>query len=265
MRNGKYFELQQERDYKVIKSNEIIQKARYDLNITELKIFAFILSKVKPTDKAGQEYDFSIKEYCQIVGIDHKNGGNYKQVKQTLKNLRDKSFWLVDEKGEHTTVGWLEKAKVQPKSGKFKVKLDEDIQKYVVGLFDNYTQYSLISTLPMKSSYSFRLFELLKSYAFQKEHTFDIDDLKTKLAATHYSNFKDFRKKTIEIAVKEINEYTEIETSWEPIYNGRKVESIRFEIKAREGLEALKANYRATDQLEGQTNIYDYLPQKGKG
>ena len=262
MRNGKYFELTQERDYKVVKGNEIIQKARYDLNITELKAFAFILSKVKPTDEKGQYYDFCIKEYCQVVGIDYKNGGNYKQIKQTLQNLRDKSFWMTNENGEEVVVGWLEKAKLHKGSGKIKVRLDEDIQKYVIGLFDNFTQYSLISTLPMKSSYSFRLFELLKSYAFQKQHTFDIDDLKIKLSATHYSNFKDFRKKVIEIAVKEINEYTEIETTWEPIYKGRKVESVLFNIKQRDTWERIKANYRASEQLEGQTNIYDYLPEK---
>ncbi len=44
----------EQREYNVVKANEIVQKARYDLNILELKIFAFILSKVKPNDKDGQ-------------------------------------------------------------------------------------------------------------------------------------------------------------------------------------------------------------------
>ena len=43
-------EIIEQRDYKVIKANEIIQRARIDLGIQELKTFAFILSKVKPTD-----------------------------------------------------------------------------------------------------------------------------------------------------------------------------------------------------------------------
>ena len=40
-----------------------IQKARYDLNITELKTLAYIFSKIKPTDDKLEEYTFSIKEY----------------------------------------------------------------------------------------------------------------------------------------------------------------------------------------------------------
>lgn len=247
-----------QREYKVVKANEIVQKARYDLSITELKAFAFILSKIKPNDKENQEYSFSVKEYCQVCGIDYKNGGNYVYIKSTLKGLRDKSFWLLDESGKESTVGWLGKVRLDKGSGKITVKLDEDIQKYVIGLFDNYTQYSLLSTLPMKSSYSFRIYELLKSYAFTKSHTFDIDDLKSKLGATNYVNFKDFRKKVIEVAVKEINEYTDIEVSWQPITKGKKVVEVQFHIIQRDSWGQIEAQYRATDQLEGQISIFDY-------
>ena len=247
-----------ERDYKVVKANEIVQKARYDLNITELKALAYILSKIKPTDTELQEYTFSIKDYCQVCGIDYKNGGNYEYIKSTLKGMRDKSFWVQDETGAETTVGWLGKVRINKGSGKIKIKLDEDMHKYVIGLFDNYTQYELLSTLPMKSAYSFRIYELLKSYAFTKHHTFDIDELKRLLAAENYTNFKDFRKKVIEIAVKEINLYTDIEVSWEPIKIGRKVIQVKFDIKQRDTWGRYAASKRASDQIEGQISLLDY-------
>lgn len=246
-----------QRDYKVVKANEIVRKARYDLNITELKAFAYVLSKVKPNDIEGQEYTFSVKDYCQVCGIDYKNGGNYKYVKDTLKGLRDKSFWMVDENGIEKTVGWLSKVKVNKGSGKITVKLDEDIQQYVLGLFNNYTQYSLLFTLPMKSSYSFRIYELLKSYAFTKTHTFDIDDLKSKLGATHYGNFKDFRKKVIEVAVREINEYTDLEVSWEPVKKGRKVIQVKFHISQRDSFGVAVSGRKATDAIDGQLSFAD--------
>ena len=251
-------EIFKQRDYKVVKANEIVQKARYDLNITELKAFAYILSKIKPNDHEDQEYTFSVKDYCQVCGIDYKNGGNYQYIKNTLKNLRDKSFWLIDENGKETTVGWLGKVKVDKGSGKITVKLDEDIQKYVIGLFDNYTQYSLLSTLPMKSSYSFRIYEILKSYAFTKMHTFDVDDLKSKLGCTNYTNFKDFRKKVIEVAVKEINQYTDIEVSWQPITKGKKVIKLKFDIIQRDTWGQVQALERASNQIEGQISMFDY-------
>lgn len=251
-------EISKQREYQVVKANEIIQKARYDLNITELKTFAYIVSKIKPTDKIDQEYTISIKDFCQVCGMDYKNGGNYQFIKKTLKALRDKSFWLMDENGVESTVGWLQKARINRGSGKIVVKFDEDIQKYVIGLFNNFTQYSLLSTLPMKSSYSFRMFEILKSYAFAKQHVFDVEELKRLLGAEHYQNFKDFRKKVIEVAVKEINQYTDIEISWEPINKGKKVIEVKFHIRNRDTMERVETMFNAVDQIEGQISMFDY-------
>lgn len=254
----KKIEIAQQRSYSVVKSNEIIQKARYDLNILELKTLAYIFSKIKPTDKELQDYSFSIKEYCQVCGIDYKNGSNYINIKKSIKSLRDKSFWLLDEKGNEVLVGWLSKARINKGSGKITVRLDDDIQKYVIGLFENFTQYELLSTLPMKSSYSFRIYELLKSYAYTKSHTFDIDDLKSKVGATNYTNFKDFRRYVLETATKEINLYTDIEINWEPIKDGKKVSKVKFDIIQRDTWGKYLAGARATDQIEGQISFLDY-------
>lgn len=258
MKSNNKIDIASQREYRVVKSNEIIQKARYDLSIAELKSLAYIFSKIKPNDTEIQDYTFSIKEYCQVCGIDYMNGANYIYVKKSIKSLRDKSFWLLDENGNEILVGWLSKARINKGSGKITVRLDEDIQKYVIGLFDNYTQYELLSTLPMKSSYSFRIYELLKSYAFTKQHIFDIDDLKRTLTAENYVNFKDFRKKVIEIAVKEINLYTDLEISWEPIKNGNRVVQVRFDIKQRDTWGRYLAGSRATEQIEGQISLFDY-------
>lgn len=247
----------QQRSYQVVKSNEIVQRARYDLNITELKTLAFIISKIKPTDTELQEYSFPVKDYCQVCGLEYSNGGNYQHIKATLKGLSDQSFWIKDEKGQEVLCRWVQKARINKGSGKITVRLDEDMHKYVIGLFSNFTQYELISTLPMKSAYSFRIYELLKSYAFAKSHTFDIDDLKRTIAAEHFSNFKDFRRRVLEYAVKEINMYTDIEISWEPIKNGRKVIQVRFDITQRDTWGRYLASQRATDQIEGQMSIFD--------
>lgn len=251
-------DIQNQRSYLVVKSNEIIQKARNDLTLNELKLLSFIFSKIKPTDRENQEYTISIKEYCQVSGLDYKNGQNYLTIKKNIKAIRDKSFWLMDEKGNEVLVGWLGKARINKGSGKIIVRLDEDIQKYVIGLFDNYTQYELLSTLPMKSAYSFKVFELLKSYAFQKHHTFDIDELKRLLSATHYVNFKEFRKYVLEVATREINLYTDIEVSWQPITKGRKVIQVHFDIKTRNSWERFEASLNASEQIEGQISIFDY-------
>ena len=248
--DGVDFEIKKARIQRIVKSNEIIQKARYDLNIRELKVMSYIFSMIRPDDQMGKTYSFSINDYCKICGVDSGNGGNYADIRKHLKCLRDKSFWLTLPDGSETTVGWLSKVTMSKKTGKVIIELDSEIQKYVIGTFDTYTQYELLSMLPMRSQYAFRIYELLKSYAYQRKHRFTIDDLKRQLAAEHYVNFKDFRKKVLEIAINEINEYTDLETSWEPETKGRKVVAVTFTIKQRDSWGRLESSLRAEAALD---------------
>lgn len=253
------YEIEEQRNYMVAKSNEIIRKARYDLNITELKVLAFMISKVKPEDKILQEYTFSIPDFCSVCGIADRSGRNYERIKDTLKGMRDKSFWLTQEDGSETLVGWLGKVRLEKKSSKVKIRLDDDLQKYIVGLYSNYTQYELFSTLPMTSSYSFRLYELLKSYQYKKEkysQTFKIDYLKERLAAP-YKNFKDFRIRALDFATREINLYTDLEISWQPIKEGRRVVEVRFDILQRDFFKRLETIDNAKKKLDGDNGLFD--------
>ena len=256
-----------ERDYKVVKANEIIQRAKFDLSLLEQKTFCFAVSKIKPTDEPNSWYKFTINEYCGVCGIAKNNGKNIDDVKNALQQLRDKSFYLMNLDGDYETVGWLDKVIISPKSGTIRIRFDETMQKHLVGLIGNgnYTQYSLLCVLPMRSAYSLRLYELLKSYIGlrHKEKEFDIDDLKIKLNAP-YERFPDFRRKALEIATREINEFTDIEISWEPIKRGRKVIAVKFKMSERHAWGRYMTSKNAIDQLDGQMHIREYLEQNPK-
>ena len=256
MDNDNKMEISIERDYKVVKANEIIQKARFDLGILEQKTFCYAVSKIRPDDEPNKEYTFSINDYCDVCGINRNSGKTNEEVKQALQKLRNKSFWLKDENGDEILIGWLAKARVSPRSGKIKIKFDEDMQKYLMGLFDNFTQYSLLCILPMRSAYSIRLYEILKRHSGLKEKEFETEDLKARLCAP-YINFKDFRRKALEVAVREINLYTDIEVNWEPVQKGKKIVGVHFDIATRNSFERLEASFRASDALDGQITIAD--------
>lgn len=259
-------EIASAREYKVVKSNEIIQKARFELNVIEQKTIAYVISKIQPEDMEFKEYVFDIKDYCKVCGLNYDNGGNYAYIKSVIKGLADKSMWITLDDGTETLCRWINKVWVNKRSGKAKLRLDDDIQKYLINLSKKFTQYELLCILPMKSQYSFRIYELMKSYAFAKKHVFDINKLKRQLMAENYVNFKDFRVKVLEIAVKEINMYTDLNVTYETIKKGRKVIQVIFYITERKGVERLKAQNRAvntlhgidsSNEMEGQMTIFD--------
>lgn len=265
MNSDEKIEIAKKRDYLVVKGNELIQQNRFELSLQEQKTVAFICSMIKPIeamDKANGvpfqlEYEFNIRDYCKVCGIDYDNGKNYADVKEVLKHLRDRSMWLTLENGSETLVGWLAKVTTNKRSGIAKIKLDEDLVPYLFDLGQKFTQYQLYNILAMKSAFSVRIYELLKSYAFQKSKTFDLDELKRLLSVDNiksYVRFPDFRRYVLEKAQEEINELTDININFEPITKGRKVIKVKFRIDVKNPIERMLAGATAQDRLDSIKN-----------
>ncbi|MCL2593380.1 MAG: replication initiation protein, partial [Defluviitaleaceae bacterium] len=98
------------RNYKVVKANDLIQKSRFQLSLQEQKIILYIISKIKPTDEDFIIQNFSIIEFCKVCGIDSDNGKNYKNIKEAIKTLADKSLWLLLDSGSEALIRWINKA-----------------------------------------------------------------------------------------------------------------------------------------------------------
>lgn len=248
------------REYMVVKGNDLIQQNRYELSLPEQKTIAFVCSMIKPIDALERakgvpyqiDYEFNIRDYCKVCGIDYDAGKNYADVKVTLKKLRDRSMWLTLEDGSETTVSWLERVTVNKKSGIAKVRIDDRIAPNLFDLGQRFTQYQLYNILAMKSAFSVRIYELMKSYAFQKSKTFDLDELKRLLMVEDvksYNNFKDFRIYVLEKAQSEINELTDLNIHFETILKGRKVVKVKFKIECKNAIEKLISGKTANDRL----------------
>ena len=234
------FELEKKKGYMVVKGNDLIQKNRFALSLTEQKTMAYICSMIEPmqTEESGfkLEYEFKIREYSKICGIDYDNGANYAYVKETLKKLRDRSMWMTLEDGSETVVGWLDRVTTNKKSGLAHIRIDDRLIPYLFDLKQQFTQYQLYNILGMKSAFSVRIYELMKSYSFRHTITFEIDELKKLLMVEDvksYNRFPDFRRFVLEKAQSEINELTDITIEFDPIKTGRKVTSIKFIIEEK--------------------------------
>lgn len=254
-------DIAKKREYLVVKGNELIQQNRFELSLPEQKTIAFICSMIKPIEAIDRakgvpyqlDYEFNIRDYCKVCGIDYDNGKNYADVKATLKKLRDRSMWLTLEDGSETTVAWLDRVTTNKKSGIVKVRIDDRIAPNLFDLGQRFTQYQLYNILAMKSAFSVRIYELMKSYAFQKSKTFEVDELKHLLMVENvksYTRFPDFRRYVLEKAQEEINELTDLNVYFEPITKGRKVIKVKFNIEQKNQIERILSGATANDRLD---------------
>ena len=226
--------LQNDRDLSVVKRDDMIQKARLSLTVQEQRCVLYAITKIKPEDKAFSEYTFDIKYFYELCGVENRS---YTRLKQILRDLSDKSWWIVTdrEKGEESLVRWFSTLKVSQKSGKVTLKFHEDMMPYLLELAKQgrngefFTQYGLRFVLPMRSQFSPRLYELLKSYQKNNHRWyFAVDDLRYLLDCQQYTRWPDLRRRVIEPAINEINEYTDLKISYDTETSGKKVVKVRF-------------------------------------
>ena len=252
-------EVRKERSLFVIKSNALIQKTRYELSLEEQRLLLYLISKIKPNDEKLKLYEFTIRDYCEVCGIDVSSMPNmYNYMKNTIKSLADKSFWVRLDDGKEILLRWIDKAGISRNSSKVAIKLNDDLMPFLLELQGRYTQYQLLSVLPMKSKYSIRLYEVLRAELQDKTHkevTYTLDELQERLGITgesgksYRSNPAMFRKFVMDGALEEIALYTDITASAEYLKAGRRIDRVQIDIQRLKDAQAMSNTLRAEREL----------------
>lgn len=229
-------------DSYVVKSNDLIQKSRFKLSLQQQKVVLYLCSMIKPEDEDFRKYTIPIREFCQMCSIDGVGGRQYKAIETTLEQLRQKSYIIRLNKNLSTSVSWVSKWYLDTSASVRSViiQLDPDMKPYLLRLKSNYTKYEYAYTLRMTHKATPRLYELLKSYHYDKlkpyDKSFDVDELRAILDATDkdsYKQFRYFRYVVLEPAIKEINEQTDISVSLTTRKQGRTVVEVTFHIESK--------------------------------
>lgn len=242
-------QMDKERYYLVVKSNSMVRTSKYNLSTQEQKVILYIISKIKPDDTEFNEQVFNLKDLCNIFGIEY-NSKNYINFRNAIQNLSDKSFW-IEKDNKEILVRWLEYVSIDKDNMTVSVKLNHYLEPYLLGAYVNTTQYLLHNILAMRSKYSIRLYELMKSYAYLKKVEIELSTLKKLLSLENnkYPVYKDFRVRVLEPAIDEINKYTEIKIQITPIRTKQAITSILFTIKNKTKAEFQKARLEIDKQL----------------
>jgi len=213
--------------------NEFIQ-GRYKLNAFALKMLALLFSKVDPfNDKSFTKYEISVKEVQSLLGKSY--GEIYNIVKNTFRNLIDIKLEL-----EYEDQWKIFTIIVDPTILKRDGVITFFISPNLLSLLKNtkhYLQYDLSILAYFNSSYSLRLYKILKdkwetSKKFNKEpiYRISIEKLKKILQIPNTYLYGNIKQKVLKPALEEINKWSDISIRIEEIKKSRKVKEIIFYI-----------------------------------
>ena len=256
------------RDQMVTKGNDLIQQSRFNLSLVQQKILLYLIAQINPFDKDFQEYNFKIPEFCKTCGIDYDNGNNYRYLKAAIKEIADKSVW-VERDNTEILLRWIEKAKIDKRSGTIAIRLDDDMRPYLLQLQERFTSYELIYTLKFKSKYSIRLYELIQSLHYHDlepyTHKYSLDRLRLLMGAERYQTWQHFKDRAFMPAITEINAFSDKSLDYEPIKQGRGIVGVELHISSKDTMERLRIRSDIEKELgTSQMTLFDLLKEKGE-
>ncbi len=215
----------------VVKSNTLVE-ASYRLSAQEQKVILSLAAKIKNQDEDFKNYTFSVKEFADITGarIDSK----YHEVKNLTSRLLRRVFTINEADGP-LQLSWLSAAKYFDGEGLITLRFDPGLKPYLLQLKDCFTKFNLSMALRLKSSFSIRIYELLKQYEAIGSRSFLLADLKSALgiSGNQYKLYGHFKSKVLKVAQEELAEKTDLTFEYEEIKVGRGVGKIAFIIKAQ--------------------------------
>ena len=180
--------------------------------------------------------------YFTIINIDAfrdlSDSAYLKTAKGILSVLEDKFQkntlkWCWGK--EHYQVTLITKIKFNHTSGDFTIYIDKDLVNFLLNyreLRTGYTPLNLRLTNQSKSFFTQRIYELLRLWSGEKkEIEYDLEDLKVKLLLQDhksYKKYKEFKRRVLVPALKEINEKLNMNVDYEEIRVGRCIAKLKF-------------------------------------
>lgn len=223
----------------VVQSNDLIRNVRtlrYGLTIQQQRILVFLISKIGKNDRDLKRIKFNISEYCDVCNL-KKNGAEFDRIKESLKGLRDKSYWITNEQGDQILFAWVDSLIIR-KNKSVEVILSEALTPFLLNLSRSFTAYELCNALCLRRRYSLRLYELLKSYLWLGRWEVNINEFReTMHLQDRYPLYKELKRCVIDESLEEIEKYTDLKVSYSTTRKGRSIDSICFYIEQKKNVQ----------------------------
>lgn len=247
-------------------ANKFIQHARYKLTPREMKLILYMASLIRPEDSDFETYLVPVSEIESVLKADEdkKHGSFYERLDDLLDSVTSKKItfptdFVLEGVRLRGHINWV--AGAVPKSDEDGILCVEfgfspQMKPFMLGLKERFTRFELMEVARMKSSFSIRLFQMCKAYYYENirhgrnEMLVGVKELKARLGIQNkYPDFRNFRRKVLDVAKDEINEKTRLTVDLEYLRKSRRITDIKFIINEKEVDVDIEADVVATKQL----------------
>lgn len=220
-------EIHRDRKY-AVQHNHLVN-ARYQMNLSEMRLFIAVLSRIRKGDNDFQELEIPVSEL-----VPGNSGRSYELVRDACKSMARKSIEIeslaANNLRQFITMPLLSICQYTEKSGFVRIQVNEKVRPYLLNLSANFTRAEIAHLQSLRSFYAFRMYWLLKQYQKIGKRTLEVETLRQIFnAEDKYLVFSQFNRWVIKSAQKELS-HTDVSFTYETVKKGRTVHEIIFHI-----------------------------------
>jgi plasmid replication initiation protein len=222
---------------KVYKNKKLNNANFADFGLNDYQVFLYLISKIGKVDTDGKylqpetlqrEHTITALDFAKAFNIELPNA--YPILQKSAVRLI-KSFLTVEQMDLFETwqVGICSVTKYNHKEGSLSVTFTEHIMPYLAQVKQKFVLYNLKEIANFNSLYTTRFYELIQEWQSTGYIIKSVDQLREFFAVGNtLSLYTNFKAKTFQHAINEINAKTSFNVRFTEIKTGRKVTAIEF-------------------------------------
>ena len=224
----------------IVKDNALIN-ASYNLDLVEQRLILLAIVEARESGKginANDPLTVHAESYINQFGV-HRNTA-YQALKDACDDLfaRQFSYQSLSEKGNviNHKSRWVSEVAYIDNEAVVRLIFAPAIVPFITRLEEQFTKYEIQQISNLTSAYAVRLYEILIAWrSTGKTPLITIYDFRQKIGVleTEYKRMYDFKKYVLDIALKQVNEHTDINVKVEQHKTGRSITGFSFSFKQK--------------------------------
>ncbi|MDW8490734.1 replication initiation protein RepM [Acinetobacter baumannii] len=225
----------------VVKDNALIN-ASYNLELTEQRLIMLAIINARELGQgitADSKLEIHASDYAKLFNV--SVDASYKALKEAVNNLFNRQFSYTAEYKKTGKVGvvrsrWVSRIFYVDDLALLEITFAPDVVPLITRLEEHFTKYEAKQVAHLTSKYATRLYELLIAWReVGKTPIFELQQLRKNLGVEddEYQRMHHFKNRVLDTAITQINEHTDIKTTYEQHKQGRTITGFSFRFKQK--------------------------------
>ena len=227
----------------IVKDNALMN-ASYNLDLVEQRLILLAIVEARESGKginANDPLTVHAESYINQFGV-HRTTA-YQALKDACKDLfaRQFSYQEKRERGRaNITSRWVSQIAYIDETATVEIIFAPAVVPLITRLEEQFTQYDIEQISGLSSAYAVRMYELLICWrSTGKTPVIELGEFRKRIGVldTEYTRTDNLKMRVIELALKQINDHTDITATYEQHKKGRTITGFSFKFKQKKKTE----------------------------